>query len=170
MYFQEGKTFSTLCLAIIRSCNLYISNRNCQEKKNLSCYQHCVNEERAGTKKRVRKECSPIGMCLCRGVRRSEKRPVYNHYPELVSRNRYRQTPDLHMACGVTYELSQIHMGTLLQILAVFNSSNMSLLTQTAKESEVVAWTETCKLPHRDLRRSIVYLMLSNVSILALCL
>lgn len=43
------------------------------------------------------------------------------------------------MACGVRYELSQIHMGTLLQILAVFNSSNMSLLTQTAKESEVVA-------------------------------
>lgn len=137
MFKREGKMifrhFQSCIWLLSEAISLTFPIALVKKKKTLSCYHHCANKERAGTKERVRKECSPMGVCLCRGVWRSEKHPVYNHYPELISRSRYRQTPDLHMACWVTYWLSQLHMGTLLQTLAMLNSSNMSLLTQTAR-------------------------------------
>lgn len=173
MFKREGKMIVRhfqSCIWLLSEAVIFAFLIALVKKKNLSCYHHCSNKERAGTEERVRKECSPVGVCLCGQVQRSEKHPVHSHYPERVCRSRYRQTPELHVAAGVTSWLSQLHMGTLLQTLAVLNSSNMSLLTPTAKESEVAAWTETCKLPHRDLWGSIVCLLLSNVSTLSLYL
>lgn len=55
MYFQEGKmVFRHFqpCVWLLSEAVIFPFPIAIVKKKNLSCYQHCVNEERAETKKK----------------------------------------------------------------------------------------------------------------------